>query len=89
MVLDVSQESESGSQEERATVKSLKEMAAELKLPEDLIPAEMRSAVTSWLVRHATCPIRYVWDDLGPYFWPRWIRRGECVQETGKWGPTC
>ncbi|KAJ9591537.1 hypothetical protein L9F63_001891 [Diploptera punctata] len=69
-------------QDERPTVKSLRELAAELKLPEDLVPAEMKNVVTSWLVRHATCPIRYVWDDLGPYFWPRWIRRGECVHET-------
>lgn len=76
-----------GDPEERATVRMLREMAGkELHLPDDLVPPEYRAAVTSWLVRRATCPIRYVWDDLGPYFWPRWVRRGECLQETGTKG---
>ena len=74
-----------GDTEERATVRMLREMAGkEMHLPDDLVPPEYRAAVTSWLVRRATCPIRYVWDDLGPYFWPRWVRRGECLQETGQ-----
>jgi hypothetical protein len=73
-----------GPAEERPTVRMLREMAAtELHLPDDVVPPEYRAAVTAWLVRRATCPIRYVWDDLGPYFWPRWVRRGECLQETG------
>ncbi|XP_069702664.1 noggin-1-like [Periplaneta americana] len=70
--------------EERSTMRSLRELAgAELQLPDDLVPAEYRAAVTAWLVRRATCPIRYVWKDLGPYFWPRWVRRGECIHDSG------
>jgi hypothetical protein len=72
--------------EERPTVRTLREVAGkELQLPDDLVPPEYRAAVTAWLVRRATCPIRYVWKDLGPYFWPRWVRRGECLQETGQY----
>ncbi|PNF18084.1 hypothetical protein B7P43_G03314 [Cryptotermes secundus] len=70
--------------EDRATVRALHEMAGEeLQLPADLVPPEYRAAVIAWLVRRATCPIRYVWGDLGPYFWPRWVRRGECVHDAG------
>ncbi|KAK3091529.1 hypothetical protein FSP39_020544 [Pinctada imbricata] len=31
-----------------------------------------------WLLRHGSCPVTYVWEDLGVLFWPRWIRRGHC-----------
>lgn len=33
----------------------------------------------NWLVKKAACSVRYVWNDIGPLFWPRWIKRGECV----------
>ncbi|XP_046337219.1 noggin-2-like [Haliotis rufescens] len=36
-------------------------------------------AMQSWLVRRASCPVHYRWEDLGSFFWPRWIKRGECV----------
>jgi hypothetical protein len=72
--------------EDRATVRVLREMAGEeLQLPDELVPPEYRAAVIAWLVRRATCPIRYVWGDLGPYFWPRWVRRGECLHDAGKY----
>jgi hypothetical protein len=72
--------------EDRATVRALREMAGEeLQLPDELVPPGYRAAVIAWLVRRATCPIRYVWGDLGPYFWPRWLRRGECVHDAGKY----
>ncbi|XP_075225570.1 noggin-like isoform X2 [Lycorma delicatula] len=50
-----------------------------LQLPSEL-PSEYRELVKTWLIRRATCPIRFVWDNLGPYFWPKWIRRGECIR---------
>ncbi|RZF39587.1 hypothetical protein LSTR_LSTR001108 [Laodelphax striatellus] len=62
-----------------------------LQLP-DALPAEYRELVKTWLVQRATCPIHFVWDDLGPYFWPRWLRRGECLANVQcSWPPgmTC
>ncbi|KDR14442.1 Noggin-2 [Zootermopsis nevadensis] len=79
------QDGTAGDIEDRATVRTLREMAGEelQLLPDELVPPENRAAVIAWLVQRATCPIRYVWDDLGPYFWPRWVRRGECVHDAG------
>lgn len=80
---------------ERKTVRALRALlnnstsgkADQLQLPEGL-PPEYRELVKSWLVRRATCPIRFVWNDLGPYFWPRWLRRGECAENTTcSWPP--
>ncbi|XP_054287195.1 noggin-like isoform X1 [Macrosteles quadrilineatus] len=87
--------SDSEDEPERKTVRALRALlnnstsgkADQLQLPEGL-PPEYRELVKSWLVRRATCPIRFVWNDLGPYFWPRWLRRGECVEEaTCSWPP--
>lgn len=80
------QDGTAGDIEDRATVRTLREMAGEelQLLPDELVPPENRAAVIAWLVQRATCPIRYVWDDLGPYFWPRWVRRGECVHDAGR-----
>ncbi|CAL8096854.1 unnamed protein product [Calicophoron daubneyi] len=33
----------------------------------------------NWLIDKATCEMDFIWEDLGPLFWPRWIRRGVCV----------
>uniref|UniRef100_A0A1B6D1N5 Noggin n=1 Tax=Clastoptera arizonana TaxID=38151 RepID=A0A1B6D1N5_9HEMI len=80
---------------DRKTVRALRALvnssssgkADQLQLPEGL-PAEYRELVKNWLVKRATCPIRFVWDDLGPYFWPRWLRRGECAgNSTCSWPP--
>nr|CAD7598841.1 unnamed protein product [Timema genevievae] len=74
---------------ERKTVRALRELVEggnhprpdyQYSLPEGL-PIEYHEMMKTWLVRQATCPIHYVWDDLGTYFWPRWIRRGECGSE--------
>ncbi|KAL1128956.1 hypothetical protein AAG570_013490 [Ranatra chinensis] len=32
------------------------------------------------LLERATCPLRFVWKDLGPDFWPRWLRTAYCPQ---------
>ncbi|KAF5405233.1 Bone morphogenetic protein antagonist noggin [Paragonimus heterotremus] len=48
-----------------------------------VIPVEMTSEQISllkdWLIQRATCRMDYIWEDLGSLFWPRWIRRGICV----------
>ncbi len=43
------------------------------------VQRQLLSVFKSWLVRKASCPINYFWEDLGPLFWPRWVRRGHCV----------
>ncbi|KAK4468651.1 hypothetical protein MN116_007836 [Schistosoma mekongi] len=36
-----------------------------------------------WLIERATCEMDFIWEDLGPLFWPRWIRRGVCLNRPG------
>ncbi|GBL68140.1 Noggin-3, partial [Araneus ventricosus] len=45
--------------------------------------------VEAWLLKRASCPVRYVWEDIGNLFWPRYIRRGECASVPGtcSWPP--
>ncbi|CAH0384421.1 unnamed protein product [Bemisia tabaci] len=59
-----------------------------LQLPGNL-PDQYKELVKQWLVRRATCPVRFAWVDLGPYFWPRWISKGECIndQASCSWPP--
>jgi len=42
----------------------------------------VRKYLERWLLERASCPIRLVWNDMGALFWPRWVRRGECDDET-------
>ena len=39
---------------------------------------EMISVFEQWLVKRSSCPVTYHWDDMGEYFWPRWIKKGQC-----------
>ncbi|VDP20865.1 unnamed protein product [Schistosoma margrebowiei] len=42
----------------------------------------------TWLLQRATCTMEYIWEDLGPLFWPRWIKRGVCVNtQSCSWPP--
>uniref|UniRef100_A0A8C9WFJ3 Noggin n=1 Tax=Scleropages formosus TaxID=113540 RepID=A0A8C9WFJ3_SCLFO len=45
-----------------------------------VLPRDVAAAVRAWLVRSATCALRYKWVDLGPVFWPRWLRHTDCDQ---------
>ncbi|XP_061086479.1 noggin-2-like [Conger conger] len=45
-------------------------------------PPESTSFIRAWLVRSATCELRYQWVNLGSIFWPRWLRHTDC-DETG------
>lgn len=46
-----------------------------------------------WLVESATCHLTSSWVDLGPIFWPRWVRHTDCdlTQAGCSWPPgmTC
>ncbi|CAL8073572.1 unnamed protein product [Calicophoron daubneyi] len=48
-----------------------------------VIPVELTvdqvGIMKDWLLQLASCKVDYVWEDLGPLFWPRWIRRGICT----------
>ncbi|VDP89583.1 unnamed protein product [Echinostoma caproni] len=44
----------------------------------------------AWLIEKATCEMEFIWEDLGSLFWPRWIRRGVCLNKPGQscsWPP--
>uniref|UniRef100_A0A4W5M3A5 Noggin n=1 Tax=Hucho hucho TaxID=62062 RepID=A0A4W5M3A5_9TELE len=42
------------------------------------LPADVASTLRDWLVRSATCGMRYQWVKLAPVFWPRWLRHTDC-----------
>ena len=44
---------------------------------------EYVKTVEKWLLKRASCPVKYAWEDIGALFWPRYIRRGECSTEPG------
>ena len=39
-------------------------------------------AFQQWLVKKSSCPVRFDWEDLGEDFWPRYVRKGECLGKT-------
>ncbi|XP_069052393.1 uncharacterized protein [Lepisosteus oculatus] len=34
----------------------------------------------AWLVQMATCRLSHQWVDMGPVFWPRWVRHTDCEE---------
>ncbi|KAM8821316.1 noggin-like [Eudromia elegans] len=44
-----------------------------------------------WLVERAACRLSSAWADLGPVFWPRWVRHTACDAAGCSWPPgmTC
>lgn len=54
----------------------LEKEAADLDLSS--VPSHVASSVRDWLVRSATCRLSHRWVDLGPAFWPRWLRQTDC-----------
>uniref|UniRef100_A0A3P8W6N0 Noggin-1-like n=1 Tax=Cynoglossus semilaevis TaxID=244447 RepID=A0A3P8W6N0_CYNSE len=44
----------------------------------DLLPPQVTTSIQSLLVHFATCELSYQWKDLGPAFWPRWLRQTDC-----------
>ena len=39
---------------------------------------QMVSVFQQWLVKKSSCPVTYRWNDLGEYFWPRYVKTGSC-----------
>ncbi|XP_050543364.1 noggin-2-like isoform X2 [Daktulosphaira vitifoliae] len=48
-----------------------------IQLP-DKLPIQYQELMRNWLVRRGSCPVEFVWTDLGKLFWPRWIKKGRC-----------
>ena len=69
-------------------IAKLVEQVGDLKLNEELeelsggqnkiVDSESIAIFQQWLVRRSSCPVNFEWEDLGEYFWPRWIRTGTC-----------
>ncbi|XP_069823349.1 noggin-like [Dendropsophus ebraccatus] len=54
---------------------SLLKLPAELSVnASHLVLHELRR----WLVQRASCKLTSTWVDLGPVFWPRWVRHTDC-----------
>lgn len=65
--------------------RKLEKEAEDLDL--SLLSSDVASTVRDWLVRSATCGLRHQWVDLGPVFWPRWLRHTDCEKSGGS--PSC
>lgn len=50
-------------------------------LQPELLPLE--DFIKSWLLKRSSCPVEFTWKDLGPTFWPRWVRKGDCLDRKG------
>lgn len=51
------------------------------KLQPELLHLE--NFIKSWLLKRSSCPVEFTWKDLGPAFWPRWVRVGACAERKG------
>ncbi|KAM4021957.1 noggin-like [Anomaloglossus baeobatrachus] len=52
-----------------------------LKLPSELSANSSHVVLHElrrWLVQRASCKLTSTWVDLGPVFWPRWVRHMDC-----------
>ncbi|XP_068110904.1 noggin-1-like [Hyperolius riggenbachi] len=52
-----------------------------LRLPAELSENDtllVLNEVRRWLVQTASCKLTSTWVDLGPVFWPRWVRHTNC-----------
>ncbi|KAM8930672.1 noggin-1-like [Pelodytes ibericus] len=52
-----------------------------LKLPGEIsanASLVVEKELRMWLVQRASCRLTYTWVDLGPIFWPRWVRHTDC-----------
>ncbi|XP_069089266.1 noggin-like [Pleurodeles waltl] len=50
-------------------------------LPPGEASANLTRAFRAWLVEQASCRLTSTWVDLGPVFWPRWVRHTDCDEK--------
>lgn len=48
------------------------------------LPSYLAKLVRERLVRSASCRLSHRWVDLGPAFWPRWLRHTDCERAEGE-----
>ncbi|XP_035232836.1 uncharacterized protein LOC118204639 [Stegodyphus dumicola] len=48
----------------------------------ELLPR--KNQIKSWLIRRASCPVVFTWQDMGADIWPRWLRYGYCLDRKGE-----
>nr|ACO06231.1 noggin-like protein 6 [Schmidtea mediterranea] len=54
------------------------------------ISEEMETLLKDWLVDKSSCQVKYIWEDLGNLFWPRFFKRASCINTSVKscsWPP--
>jgi hypothetical protein len=51
-------------------------------------PPALLNVFKDWLIRKAACPVQFTWHDIGDFYWPRWVKRGECLNNSPcSWPP--
>ena len=48
---------------------------------EQITRRRMIAVFEEWLIQKSSCPVTFKWEDLGEYFWPRWVRKGNCIDD--------
>lgn len=49
---------------------------------------DLHGIFEEWLLQQASCPVEFRWTDLGTFFWPRWVKTGQCViNNSCSWPP--
>lgn len=43
------------------------------------------TTMSNWLTDRVTCPVAHEWVDIGPLFWPRYVKHGQCVKKDCSW----
>uniref|UniRef100_A0A3Q1EUH4 Noggin n=1 Tax=Acanthochromis polyacanthus TaxID=80966 RepID=A0A3Q1EUH4_9TELE len=66
------------------TFKEKFNLSSSSELRDAAVNSRQKLSVRSWLVRSATCELHYRWVDLGPAFWPRWLRQTDCERADGE-----
>ena len=56
----------------------IREMMGEGETRDDPMVSKAVGAFQQWLVKKSSCPVHFEWEDLGEFFWPRYVRQGEC-----------
>ncbi|XP_072029093.1 noggin-3-like [Amphiura filiformis] len=49
------------------------------------LPSSVTDQLQAWLLAKAFCPVSYQWTNIGPLFWPPWVKRGSCVEKSCSW----
>nr|ACO06230.1 noggin-like protein 5 [Schmidtea mediterranea] len=52
------------------------------------LTSDILDSIKLWLEEESSCQMEYIWHELEPSFWPRWIKKGLCVSLTScSWPP--